>query len=1563
MDEALTEAAFQIKPEVAGRFAWEETSLIFRPYDGYLAENSEYTVTMAATARDTDGERVLRQAYSWSFHTSGLVDVVNFGYGPNAQVLDANGRRAVQFQAVSRDEHSLAFTLYRLSKSQFLERYASNFRGAAGWNDESLPPIPTAGTEQVAAWQMVTAEPLTDYANVQETRIPDSVPPGLYILDLIAGHVNDQLILILTENTLTVKEASGQILAWVTDINGDVVSDLEIGVYARNGDLLESGLTDENGLFRTRLTPFSQGGPPSLEPLIVMAGREPDLTASGLSPEWRTSGYSSWWQPAQGQPGSSVYVFTERPIYKPGQELFFKGIVRRDDDAVLTLFPEGTAVTVRLRDARNNVVQSQELGTNDFGSFNGRFLIAEGAMLGTYHLEVAIGEDSHRQAFKVQDYRKPDYQVTVTTDATQYVTGETIEVTVDTRYFFGQPVTNAEVFIRRFNLSEDWSNPGQYVWYELHGTMTRPLRGRTDENGYFTTTLPIDNDVYLDNAFNWVSSLRQGTWGIEATVDDGSHQVVSGFAVVDLFDAAEWLDLKLNGYVQTPGRPFNTAVSLFTIAGEPVPDRSLTLTLRRWSADSYDYTTIIREVAITTGADGRIVLPLTIDDPGFYRLQVEGKDGRGRPISAQSWVFVFSDSNSQWYGRAADGFTIEADLDAYAPGDVARLIIESPVDGPALLTIERGTIRREEMIGLTSPVTLVELPIQAEDVPNIFVTVHAWQPQSTELNQDTHSSLPDSRLMTAHTNLSVPATGKVLDVTITPDKAEYVPGEEATFTVKVTGRDGTPVSAEVALGMVDEAIYALSEELAGPIYDGFYYERTNLVRTYNSLRPSRHLWQGGMGGGGDGAAATGGPRRDFPDTAAWFPTLQTDFNGEVSVVVVIPDSLTTWRLTARAATADTQVGETTAKVLVTQEVIIRPLLPRMLTAGDTIALSTVVHNYSNTPQELTVSLSVDPSQALHLDGSPSQMVTVPPGGQRIVGWPGEALATGEVTLTAAAEPVSGTGPGDAIELPLTIQPLAVPDVVTEVGQFSGQFQTVIEVPANALDLSGVELQLSRSIAGSLLEGLEYLTGFPYGCVEQTMSKALPNAVVGRALNELGVSNPTLQADLPGKINASIQRLYGYQHNDGGWGWWYDDPSHDYQTAWVIFGLAQIAEAGYEIDPAVIDRGAEWLNETLPQMDARTQAFALYALAEAGLPNKEATLALTDNRATLEGDVFSLAGLALVLRELGEMELASLLVDELAATAVNQDGRVHWSGANYDGYYYRKTMASDIRTTALALSAFSQIRPGHELEPGMTRWLMDRRRSAGWGTTNETAFAILGLTDHLLATNFNESASATEYSVALNGAVIATGTLGQGEPAATLTIPLSELKGGTNALSVVQTGSRQLYYVLNSRMYLPEAEIEAAGAINLTRTYLDGETGDPLEQFVPGQLVQVQIRVDLPEKGTYILVEDRLPGGLEALNEGLNTTSHVAGADENLESRWQGLGYNYKEVRGDRVTFFITELDEGVKTFTYFARVTHGGRFTAMPAEAYGMYNLALWGRSASNQFVVSEPGDVLAALN
>lgn len=1546
MDEAATAAALVITPETPGQISWQETTLIFTPDEGYFAPFTSYTVTIEPSARGAAGEAILREAYRFNFRTDAIPDVANFGYGPNVQVLDTNGRRAIQYAAFGHEGQSVTFELYQLTLNQFLDHSSTGF-GNVDWESQ-MPSFDTEGTTLAHTWEETIGKSPVEYISVQEAFVPADVPPGLYVLNLVKGHLNDQLLLILTAHTIMVKQDEGQLLAWVTDFSGAPAANVEVGVYARNGRLLASGVSDAQGLFRAPLGSDAQ-------PWIVMARSGSDISASGLSDAWRSYGsrgnWWGWWQPTPAAKRFAAYVYTDRPIYRPGQTVFFKAIVRQDDDALLSVLPEGTAVTARLRDARNNVVQTIALRSNSYGTVNGQFLVAEGAMLGDYAIEVIVDGEAHRHSFQVQDYRKPDYAVTVNTDKAVYVAGETINVSVEAAYFFGEPVANARTELTRFYLMDNyaygWSeSASSYIWYQDY----QPAQtGTTDGNGRLTFTLRANAGLHEGSSLDWRSSVRESLWAIEATTDDGSRQTVSGVKMVRVYSAAEIVTLDTSGYLHAPGSSFPIEAIVNTIEGQPVNGRTITLTLRRWSESSYGYDTIMQTRALTTGANGKVRLPFTIDQPGFYQIRALTKDRLGNSVEFTTYVYAFSYLAQSWYGSSGS-LLVSADRQSYAPGDTARLLVESSFSGPALLTVERGSTRRQELVQLTAPATMLEVAILPDDRPNIYVTVNAWEPQQGGIDENTYSSIPDSSLRIASVNLSVPVTDKTLLITITPDKEVYAPREEATFTVKVTNQAGVPVAAEVSLAMVDEAIFSLSNDRSGPIFNAFYFERGNQVRTYSALAPQRYLGGGmGGGGGGDGGLAAN-PRADFPDTAVWFPVLQTDFNGEATVTVTLPDSLTSWRLTAKGATADTQVGETVRNITVRQDVVVRPMLPRVLTAGDEVQLTALVHNYSNRTQTIAVELRV-PQAQLTIHNSPSTSLTIPAGGVRAVGWPVTAVAAGTAPITITAR--LGDVVADAILLPLAIRPLAVPEVSTQIGQFRGELATTVDMPAGALPMSNVRIELARSIAGTLLEGLEYLTGFPYGCVEQTMSRALPNAVVGRAFNRLGVGNPTLQADLAAKINASVQRLYGFQHNDGGWGWWYDDASHDYQTAWVIYGLATMREAGYEVDQGVIDRGVDWLNRNLSGMDVRTRAYALYSMAVAGQPNAQETLALLAQVAEL--DTFSQAGLALALHALGERPSALQVLDVLAATAVtSNNGLVTWPG-DYDGHYDRQMMASSTRSTALALSAFAQIRPGTELEAGMVRYLMSQRKQQGWGTTNETAYAIIGLTDHLLATSFSESATPTQYAVILNSQTIASGSLGRGEPAVRLEISASQLRPGSNSLRITQSGAGQLYYAINSRFYLEQAEIAAAGEVVVRRSYTPVD-GTPLADLKPGQLVRVEVTVQMPLDGSYIMVEDHLPGGLEALNEQLNNTSHVATAYDWQEPTyyWQEYGYNYKEVHGDRVIFFITEFSRGTRTFSYMARVTHSGEFVALPAEVSAMYDLALWGRSASSVFVVGE---------
>jgi uncharacterized protein YfaS (alpha-2-macroglobulin family) len=497
-----------------------------------------------------------------------------------------------------------------------------------------------------------------------------------------------------------------------------------------------------------------------------------DITVSGLSNEWRTgSGWYGWWRPAPLGHKYAAYIYTDRPIYKPGQYVNYKILLRSDNDAQIDLLPDGTPVTIRMRDVRNNIVQTYDLNTNAYGTLHGQFTLADGAMLGDYQIEASIDGESFKQLFKVQDYRKPDYEISISTDRAKYVVGDPIQVEVDAGYFFGQPLSNATVSLKLYELvkydiygwGESENDTPEYFWIGGYDPM---ITGVTDENGHFSSASLVANLGSLGGVVpETQSGVMRITWGVEATIDDGSHQTVSAFSVFEVYSAEENLTLDAGNWLKTPGEPFNLKVNISNLDDQPVSGRSLRLELLQYNPNSYSYDRVVDTLNLTSDKNGVIQVDYTIDKSGYYQLNLTGEDGRGNPTSANTWLYTYSPQET-WANEYIDTLRIAADMGAYQPGDTARLVIESSFSGPALLAFERGLTRRIVPVELQSPVTLVEVPILADDAPNIFVTVNAWQAQDTRLTETTYTSLNDSRLRTASTEISVPVTGKKLSVAI-----------------------------------------------------------------------------------------------------------------------------------------------------------------------------------------------------------------------------------------------------------------------------------------------------------------------------------------------------------------------------------------------------------------------------------------------------------------------------------------------------------------------------------------------------------------------------------------------------------------------------------------------------------------------------------------------------------------------------------------------------------------------------------------------------------------------------
>jgi uncharacterized protein YfaS (alpha-2-macroglobulin family) len=1533
---------------VDGAWNWDPQNanvLVFKPYDE-LPASTTLTVTLASGARGLDGA-ALAGAYSWSFTTGASQRYMGWGQGPNVQVLDVAGLRRIDYysQGIPR----VRARLYAVTPQRWVQLYAESYQGLDYWGERSKE-IDTSGLQQVMDLMYFTN---TDqYGYRSSLQLPAGTAPGLYVLKLSAVNAESiELFVALSHNTLILKYVDGEIVAWVSAIqDGRPAAGASVSVYTDDQRLLTSGSTDAQGVAR-----FT--GLPTNKPMLVIADAGGDVTLTGMAYDWKLDRWSWWWRPAEpSAPGWTATVYTDRPIYRPGQTVYAKALLRADDDAQYTT-PAGQAVTLRLRDSRDYVIAERALTTSAFGTVAAEFVIAQGAALGDYNVELVIAGTSYRQVLKVEEYRKPVVEVSVVTDRPQYALRDTMTVTITARYLFGQPAAGLPVTLQAFGLDSyayDWeTDTFLRQWVKLAAPQTS---GTTDANGVWVVQVAAP---YRDRTCSYYWSCEFYSWweeseaqsiSLEALVSDNSGPV-AGHAALLVYRAAYGLTVRPERHDMKPGVAMPVAVLARGIGGKPMAGAEITLGVYGWNRLTGDMDQLVAETQVTTDANGDGRTEFTISQQGFYELRGHAKDAAGRDVTAETWLWVYDwqSTSGFWNGRAGE-LKVTADRASYRPGDVAQLLVESPVTGTALLTLERGKTREVLPVEITGPVAVVAVPIKAEYAPNIFATISIYRPDVPD-DYDWYS-YHDATLLSAQAELIVPADDRRLTLSATSDRATAAPGESIDLSVQVTGADGAPVQAEISVAVVDESIYLLSADLSADLFETFYGRRSDIVQTYESLHPARVLGAEHGGGGGDGGPSdAGGMRRDFPDTALWLPAVVTGADGRAVVRVTLPDTLTRWRIVVKAVTAENQVrvGETSTSVTVTQAVIVRPLAPRVLVEHDTVELSAVVSNYSARAAAFTVWTELD---GLRNDSPITQTFKLEPGASVVAGWTVTANARGTATIRVYARAVSASPQGDvgrdAVELTVPVVALGVPEVWAQSGQIADEASAPVVRPSDVLvDASTVEIRLSPSIAGGMLEGLGYLTGYPYGCVEQTMSRALPNAVVSRAFRLAGRGSDGLPPDLPKMVDASIQRLYGFQHGDGGWGWWFDDDSDAYQTAYVLFGLATTREAGYAVDEAALTRGAEYLAPQLDKLDVDTRAYALYALAVTG----QGDLAATRAAAGL-GDkvsVFGRAGLALALEQLGDHAGAVALLDELSKLAIDNGTTAYWKTGLADGHYHQKTMASDVRTTALMLDALVRIEPDSPLTVRVVQWLMARRTAEGWGTTQETSYTIYALSDYLMASN--ELAAGSNYVVEINGVKYAEGVLAAGETDRVVLIPATALNEGANDIHIRRTGEGRLYYVVRTRWVREQSEVAAMGPITVTREYL--KDGKPVIWPAPvGTLITVRLTVVLPSDGWYVLVEDRLPAGFEAINDRLAISSYEGGREERASTSWRDLGYNYKDVRDDRVAFFITHLQKGKSTFTYTMRALQNGRFTALPAEASLMYDLATWGRSASAVVVV-----------
>jgi uncharacterized protein YfaS (alpha-2-macroglobulin family) len=687
-------------------------------------------------------------------------------------------------------------------------------------------------------------------------------------------------------------------------------------------------------------------------------------------------------------------------------------------------------------------------------------------------------------------------------------------------------------------------------------------------------------------------------------------------------------------------------------------------------------------------------------------------------------------------------------------------------------------------------------------------------------------------------------------------------------------------------------------------------------------------------------------RSDFRSTILWLPNVMTDANGAAQVTVKYPDSLTTWQATARVATAANQFGIGNASTRTKQPLIVRLQAPRFFVVGDQVTISAVINNNTDQPMSVGSTLTAEglTVSGLVVDGKYVKGELGPrevkANSEARVDWFVTAQQAGEAKLKVESR---GDKYSDAMEKSFTVYEHGIEKFVSRSGKMRGSSVAInLDLPkARRPETTTLTVQIAPSMATTMLDALPYLIDYPYGCTEQTMSRFLPAAITAKTLRDLGMNPETAMGKIFGGIERSsaaathpkgkhdlkeldritkesLQRLYNFQHADGGWGWWKDGESDHFMTAYVLWGMTLARQAGIEVKQDVANRAASYLDKELVEEEASydQQAWMLHALSAGtkgvspapgtagGSPASGSTTAtrfqstafnnLFANRDKL--NAYTRALLALSAHNFGYADKAKTLIENLEngvkidskpdISVVQQGaqtsdpsviGTAHWGE---DGLYWRWSDGG-VEATSFALRALLAIDPQNKLIEPVTNWLIKNRRGAQWSNTRDTAIVVLTLNDYLRTSK--ELQPQLGYELLVNGNSIATKQItvedALGAPSK-FEIPREVIRDGINEISIRRTsGTGPLYFSAQAKFFSLEEPITPAGNEIFVRrqyfklvnhqTLLKGFVSErvPLndgDTVKSGERVETVITIEAKNNYEYLLFEDLKPAGLEAV---------------------------------------------------------------------------------------------------
>ncbi|MEW5800061.1 MAG: Ig-like domain-containing protein [Bacteroidota bacterium] len=1558
-----------------------------------LEPAKEYTGYILPGIKDRFNQSI-NDTVKFTFSTRGFDPVLHMATGFG--VLEAYESHRYPLAVLNVDTFRVQMGKVRLEKIVDLLR---GFNFSRGWeydwynNQENFFSGNVGGTNIFQFDQTITPKLKVDESKMLPINLDTVLGKSKLGVAFVQSSFKKQYykaIVQVTNLGITAKFSPDDNMIWVTKLkDATPVPNAEIEIRSDENKVVWTGKTDAKGIAKSpgygKLGLIQDTNPNDDENEWYDYQRKPRLWVfvkhgddfaftnsdldNGIEP-WSFGIYYEWNPKFEEKEGT---IFSDRGLYKAGEQVDLKAVVRVRKDGSWKI-PKGDSVRIIVKNPRDEEIYSNVSTLSMFGSTNATFTLSSSASLGYYNVRLQRKEGKNWKNlsygnFRVEAFRPAEFEVTAMMDKESYIVGDSISGFLAAKYLFGAPLKNAEVRWRLSVTGESYAPPGfDGYYFEPIYWLSRYSGSEYRELENYTEELDEQGIIHVESKLNVGEINRTVRLMLEGDVTSPNRQVISGRTSVIAHGAEFYLGIgQSSTFVNTDSVLTQKFISV-TPEGNFVRGVSIDMkTYRRiWRSvrraevgGRYYWTSEIENILVDSATlvseEKAVERKFIPKEPGFYYTEVSADDTRGNSTSSSSYFYVSGPGYVPWERSNDDRIELIVDKQNYKPGESARIIIKNPYEeATALVSVEREGILNHFTTKVKGSAPQIEIPIKKEFLPNVFVSVVLLQGRVDSIAITRESDIGRPSFKLGYANLPVSPLEKKIVVKIETNKNDFRPGDSVQVTISTTLNTGKGIAAEVALSVADLGVLNLINYRLPKLFDQYYRERglsVSTTETRSHLIEQRNFDEKGEVIGGGGAAKmmasmdAEGIRKEFRPSAYWNPSIITDAKGKATIKFKLPDNLTAFQLMAIAHSIESDFGFGEHSITVSKPLLLQPSFPRFARVGDRFEGGVVVMNYSDKSKQVKV---VTKAEGIAMFSPETAYVTLQPGESNEVRSKLKAETIGSAKFIIRAYTDSDY---DGMQWSIPIQvPRVSETVATSSTTTDASAQEQIARPKNIFtDIGSVDVTAASTAMIGLEGSVEYLFDYPYGCLEQKMSRALPIILAADMVKAFNIEI------LKGKdhrkvVQDLLDEVPQFQGESGGFYYWKGDhsgPAYPYLSAYAMYGLVMAKKNGYRVDENMFRRGFEYIRSELNKpnplhwyrMDDMTKAMILYVLAENASPDyghMEKLFARRDS-IPLEARAFLLKAL---VKAKGNKAMIADLVQDFRNMMKISPTTAHFEEQPEHNWWW--CWYSQTKTTAVITSALLDAQPDDPFIPKIVRWIMDQQRSGRWRTTQENMYVAAALASYFAIYEKDEPKFKTEVRIAgerILSELFEGRTLKQGAGS----LPIGKLPAGNSSIDITKEGTGRLYYTLRMHYYpLDQSKRRDEGFSVLKEVEFLKNENDSVAAIGIGTLAKVTLTISTNQFRSFVVVDDPLPAGFEIVNTSFQTTAQNLDDDE--QRNWH---FNHRELRDDRALFFADQLPAGAHTLTYLVRVTSYGTFQMPSTRVEQMYEPEVFGQTAS----------------